>query len=51
LIAKVSRLTDAKMSAISVVVDSFEEARNQVPEHGVNREIDDVTTDRADGAD
>lgn len=30
LIAKISRLTDAEMSAISAVVDSLEEARNQV---------------------
>ncbi|MDB9756608.1 helix-turn-helix transcriptional regulator [Pseudomonadales bacterium] len=32
LIAKISRLTDAEMSAISAIVDSLEEARNQAVE-------------------
>jgi|TARA_B110000971_G_scaffold132741_1_gene135861 transcriptional regulator with XRE-family HTH domain len=36
LIAKVSRLTEAEMSAISAVVDSFEEARSQVAEPRVD---------------
>ena len=32
LIAKISRLNDAEMSAISAIVDSLEEARNQAVE-------------------
>lgn len=45
LIAKISRLTESEMSAISAVVDSFEEARNQI----VHYSEDDIESENNQG--